>query len=96
MKTLAALRSAQETSYASLLALITRKFPRATIWHWYRALHSVNDLDYIGRRNDDPTDDVALAADVEIKGAHDEYIRLLHIFYRARDGERGVLGGRGL
>ena len=26
----------------------------------------------------------------------DEYIRRLHAFYRARDGEGGLLGGRGL
>lgn len=94
MHNLAELRCAQEASYADLLNLIARKFPDATIWHWYRALSHINGT--IGRHNDDTSDDVALAADEQIRAGHDDYIRKLHTFYRARDGEHGVLGGRGL
>ena len=91
--TLQALRTAQEAAYADLVALIDRKFPGATIWNWYHALVAVEGT--IGRRNDDTSHDVALAADTDIKAAHDEFIRLLHVFYRARDGEHGVLGAYG-
>ena len=90
MTTLQALRTAHENSYAALLALIDRKFPGASIYHWYRALTAVKGEN--GRRNDDTSHDVAMAADTDIKAAHDEYIRLLHVFYRARDGEHGVSG----
>ena len=92
MNKLTTLRWAHERAYASLLSLIDTKFPGAEIWHWYRALHAVKGEP--GRRNDDTTHDAAMAADLEIAAAHNEYIRLLHIFYRARDGEHGVLGGR--
>jgi hypothetical protein len=90
MTTLQTLRTAHEAAYADLLALIDRKFPGAAIWNWYRALLAVKGEN--GRRNDDTSHDVAMAADTDIKAAHDEYIRLLHVFYRARDGEHGVLG----
>lgn len=32
----------------------------------------------------------------EVKQAHDDYIEALHRFYKARDGEKGFLGSRGL
>lgn len=92
--TLADLRAAHESAKASLDALVSRKFTGATVWNWYRALHAVKGE--LGRRNDDTSDDLALAADADIKASHDEYIRLLYVFYSARDGAGGVLGGRGL
>lgn len=92
MKTnrLQTLQAAHEAAYKGVQALLGRKFPGATIWHWYRACSAIRGE--TGRRNDDCTHDAAMAADVEIAAAHDEYIRLLHVFYRARDGEHGVLG----
>ena len=94
MQNLSELRSAQETSYADLLNLIARKFPDATIWHWYRACSAIKGE--IGRRNEDQSDDAAMAADEQIDRAFESYLTKLHAFYRARDGEHGVLGGRGL
>lgn len=59
-------------------------------WTWYRAIDAIAGK---GRRlNDDTRQDAALAADTEVAAAHDEYLRLLHVFYRTRDGEHGVLG----
>ena len=84
------LRQAHEAAYARFDRLIAERFPGLAKWHWYRACAAVRGETV--RRNDDTTQDVALAADPGIHAAHNEYIRLLHIFYRARDGEHGVLG----
>ena len=81
---------AHEAAYTGVLTLIDRKFPGADIWDWYRAVDA--EPSSIRRRIDDASRDAAMAADADIKAAHDEYIRLLHIFYRARDGEHGFLG----
>ena len=77
-----------EVLRAEFLATIDREFPGRCEWDWFRALNPN------GRRNTDPSDDVALAASVTIRAAHDAYIKALHEFYRARDGERGFLGSR--
>lgn len=90
--TLTQLRAEADTAREAMQALIARKFPGCNEWNWYRALSAVEGKNH--RRNDDTTNDAALAADAEIRTAHDEYIRLLHIFYTARDGAGGVLGGR--
>lgn len=92
MQSLTKLRDAATTARESMQSLVASKFPGCTEWHWYRALSAIKGEN--GRRNDDTTNDAALAADADIRAAHDEYIRLLHVFYRARDGEHGVLGGR--
>lgn len=84
------LRRAHQNAYGHLEALIARKYPDATIWHWYRAVAAVRGQNL--RRNDDRSNDVMMAADEEIQAAHDEYIRVLHAFYLARDGAGGVLG----
>jgi len=91
---LASLRTAHENAFASLETLIARKFPGASIWNWYRACSAIKGE--CAARNDDQTHDAALAADEEIDVAFERYLTLLHTFYRARDGEHGVLGGRGL
>lgn len=91
---LSALRSAQEVALESLRALISARFPGCNEWHWYRALHAVRGD--VGRRTDDTSNDIVLATDTDIESAHDEYIRRLHVFYEARDGAGGFLGGRGL
>lgn len=88
------LRTAFEAANIEFEQLLTAHFPGADRWTWYRALAAVRGENV--RRNVDQSQDVALAADTELAVLHDEYIRLLHVFYRARDGERGVLGGRGL
>lgn len=88
------LRTAWEAKHKAFQDLIASKFPGCDEWWWYRALSAVRGEN--GRRNDDTQWDAALAADAEIKEAHDAYIKALHVFYRARDGEGGVLGGRGL
>ncbi len=92
MGSLTEMRATADTARQAMQALIARKFPGCNEWHWYRALSAVEGEDC--RRNDDTTNDAALAADSEIRAAHDEYIRVLHVFYRARDGAGGVLGGR--
>ena len=91
---LAKLRCDFEFADAEFERILHDRFPGADRWTWYRALAAVKGENC--RRNEDTTRDVALAADKDICAAHDEYIRLLHVFYRARDGEHGVLGGRGL
>jgi len=94
MTGLSELRADFEQAQATWESLIVDHFPGADKWHWYRALSAVRGEDV--RRNDDTSRDAALAADDAIRQAHDDYIRKLHVFYRARDGEHGVLGGRGL
>lgn len=91
MRNLTQLRAAATTARETMQALVASKFPECTEWHWYRALAAIKGDNC--RRNDDTTNDAAMAADLDIRAAHDEYIRLLHVFYRARDGEHGVLGG---
>ena len=87
---LAELRADFERANDAFESLLETRFPGLTRYHWYRALSAAKGENY--RRNDDTSHDVAMAADTDIKAAHDEYIRLLHVFYRARDGEHGVLG----
>ena len=69
---------------------IAEAFPGMNEWHWYRATSAMRGEST--RRNEDQSHDAALAADATIRAAHDEYIKLLLAFYRARDGEHGVLG----
>lgn len=88
------LRAEAESAKERFDLTIRDRFPGLTEWHWYRALTAVRGG--IGRLNEDQSHDMALAHDCDIKAAYNKYIRLLHVFYRARDGERGVLGGRGL
>ena len=89
---LSALRHAFEAAYGAFEAVLSDHFPGATKWDWYRAVAALRGENC--RRNEDRSRDEAMAADVSISRAHDEFIRLLHVFYRARDGERGVLGSR--
>jgi hypothetical protein len=93
MNTLTALRDAYEAADAAFELRLRVRFPGLTRWHWYRALAAIRGENC--RRNDDQSNDETLAADCVLKAQHNEYIRLLHVFYRARDGEHGVLGGRG-
>ena len=74
--------------------LVSTKFPGRGEWAWQRAVAAVRGENV--RRNDDTSQDEAMAADVEIRAAHDAYISALHVFYRARDGEGGFLGGKGV
>lgn len=94
MSDLAGMRIAYEFAEAEFERVLGEHFPGAYRWTWYRARAAIKGE--ACRRNDDTSRDVEMAADRTIEAAHNEYIRLLHIFYRARDGERGVLGGRGL
>lgn len=89
-----ALRQTADAKRGAFLAAIDSAFPGMAEWHWYRALAHVRGRD--GRRNDDTSNDLALAANETIRQAHDAYIQALHAFYRARDGEKGFLGSRGL
>ena len=94
MADLAKLRIAFEFANAEFERMLHDRFPGADRWTWYRAFAAIKGENC--RRNDDTSRDAELAADRDIAAAHDEYIRLLHVFYRARDGAGGVLGGRGL
>ena len=90
MHNLATLRADYERANASFEALLAERFPGADRYTWSRGLAHINGG--IGRHNDDTSRDAALAADADIQAAYDKYIHLLHVFYRARDGEHGVLG----
>lgn len=92
MATLAALRAAFEVAEASLLATIDREFPGRNDWDWLRAVAHMDGENT--RRNDDTSDDAALAGSPAIRAAWDDYMVKLHAFYLARDGKGGVLGGR--
>lgn len=91
---LAQLKNAWEFAFDKFKTVLSAAFPGATEYHWYRALSAVKGENC--QRNDNTSQDAAMAADANIRAAYDEYIRLLHVFYRARDGVGGVLGGRGL
>lgn len=91
---LATLRARHEALKVVFDATVDREFPGRNEWDWFRADPKSIALGH--RRNDDISDDAALAANVAIRDAWDAYIKALHQFYRARDGEHGVLGGRGL
>lgn len=80
--------------HTRFLETIERHFPGRTEWHWYRALGAVNGENCA--RNDDTSDDAALAADAGIEHAYGAYLAALASFYRDRDGENGFLGSRGL
>jgi hypothetical protein len=92
MPNLEALRDTYKASESAFHAVIEAEFPGRDEWDWYRACAHM-DGDNV-RRNDDTTDDAAMASSPAIKAAWDVYIADLHGFYRARDGEHGVLGGR--
>jgi hypothetical protein len=94
MKSLYQLREEWEIALIHVDGTIARLFPGADRWTWFRALSRINGT--IGRHNDDTSRDEALAASAEIKVAYDVYLKAIHAFYRARDGERGFLGGRGM
>jgi hypothetical protein len=91
---LSTLQQHQDALRAAFLAQVDREFPGRGEYDWHRACAAVRGEDR--RRNSDETDDAALASSETIRAAWDKYIKALHEFYRARDGERGVLGGRGL
>ena len=89
--TLSMLKANFESKRKEWLDLIPAKFPGRESWDWLRACAAARGENV--RRNDDTSQDEAMAADVEIRAAHDAYISAVHAFYRARDGEGGFLGG---
>lgn len=90
MNNLASLRADFESALAEFHALLVSRFPGANKYTWYRALSAAKGENT--RRNDDTSRDAALASDVALQSAHDEYVRRLHVFYKARDGAGGFLG----
>ncbi len=60
-------------------------------WTWYRACAAATG--HVGQKNNDTSRDIELSENEIIKSAHYSYIKALHAFYKARDGEGGVLGG---
>ena len=89
-RTLNVLRLEANEKRFAFEALVPAKFPGLNHWHWHRALAAIRGENV--RRNDDQSQDAALAADSEIKAASDSYLTALHAYYRARDGENGFLG----
>ena len=69
--------------------VLREKYPCADKFVWFRACEAERN----GRADEF---DRKMAADPQIRAAHDTYIEAIHAFYRARDGERGFLGSRGL
>lgn len=92
--TLAQLRAAADDKHQTFIGLIDSAFPGLDQWHWQRACAAARGENV--RRNDDTSNDSALASNAAIRAAWDDYIQALHAFYRARDGEKGFLGSRGL
>ena len=90
---LAAMRQDFEAAHTAFKTLLAERYG-VDERTWYRAFPRKKWDPVIGRRNSDTSQDAALAADKDIRAAHDEYVRLFRAFYLARDG--GVLGGRGL
>lgn len=91
---IADLRAQADAARLRFESAVPARFPGLTHFHWYRACAALAGENT--RRNDDTAQDAALAADPEIRAAYDAYIRAIHAYYRARDGERGFLGARGL
>jgi hypothetical protein len=91
---LAQLRASHESAYAAFNAAIAAAFPGYDEWHYFRACSAIAGENC--RRNDDTSHDAELAAHPGIDAAWSDYRDKLHAYYRARDGEGGVLGGRGL
>lgn len=94
MSNLAKLKAAADEKHAAFLATIATHFPGRAAADWYRAVAAIRGENV--RRNDDTREDAALDACAPIREAHDAYIEAIHAFYRARDGEGGFLGSRGL
>jgi hypothetical protein len=92
--TLEAARDTYKASEAAFHATIAAEFPGLGETEWQRAHNHLDGTPF--RRNDDTSNDVALAGSATIQAAWDAYIRDLHAFYALRDGPGGVLGGRGL
>lgn len=63
-------------------------------WTWYRACAAIDGENI--HRNDDTSRDAELAGSDVLRAARDTWMAKLHVFYLARDGEHGFLGGRGL
>ena len=93
MPDLVAMRAAHQAAHAAFTKTLAERYPGMESAHWYRACAAVKGENI--RRNDDTSQDEALASDSVLASLHDEYIRLLHVFYVARDGSGGVLGGLG-
>lgn len=87
---LASLRTEARRLEALWRDAISARFPGCNCYHWSRALAAEHGENV--RRNDDTRHDAALATDRDIARAYDEYLAALHAFYRARDGEHGLLG----
>ena len=87
-------RSEFEQKHKVFETLVAERFPGNDEWHWLRAVAHINGDNC--RRNDDTSQDAAMAADADIRAAWDAYIKALHAFYLLRDGPNGVLGGRSL
>jgi len=69
--------------------VLREKYPRADKFVWFRACEAE-------RKGGADEFDRKMALDPQICAAHDAYTQAIHEYYDVRDGERGVLGGRGL
>lgn len=87
-------RTAWESAKFHFDMVLGFQFPGLNEWDWYRACSHMRGEPT--RRNDDTSHDEALASNVYIRTAFDDYITKLHSFYLLRDGPNGVLGGRRL
>ena len=88
-QSLSLLREIASDAERKFETVLREKYPRADRFVWFRACESERNgvADRFERE---------MATDPDIRRAHDAYIKAIHAFYRARDGESGVLGGRGL
>lgn len=91
--TLTQLRAAADREKANFDRVVSEAFPGMDEWHWIRAVTHM-DGDNCHRRNDDTSQDAAMAAHAGIKAAWSVYMTALHSFYALRDGPNGVLGPR--
>jgi len=81
------LKAKSDKLQAAWLTAIKKVVPGATEWDWH---HSIDPVKSNMKR---PKADYAkLKASKAIKDAHKKFIKALHAFYVARDGDGGVLG----
>ena len=83
------LRKAAQDAETAFETVLRKHYPRADRFTW---LH-VNDRVTDGRAD---KFDREMAGNQDINKAWETFISQLHTFYNARDGEKGVLGSRGI
>ncbi len=83
------LRKAAQDAETAFETVLREHYPQADSVTWFHAHDRVTD----GSANKFDRD---MAQNPDINKAWETFISQLHAFYNARDGEKGVLGSRGI